>query len=440
MTNPRLLKIVGSLALALAISVSFVTPALAFGSRSGQNVVIPGDETINDDLYVTAANFTLDGTVKGDLIVFAQTITINGTVDGSLFAAGQTIVLNGEVNGSVRIAGEALYLGGSAILGKDLVGAGASLETRSGSQIGRDLVFAGGQALLGGDLARNALVSTNGLEIRDRIGGNVTAYVGTPGENGRSTGMPNLSNSGIPGPTVPTGLTIDPAARIGVNLVYTSTSTLPITGGVVAGQVLHKQPALSSAEVAAARHQTLGERVLTWCLNLLRSIVVLFLLGLLAIWLFPRMLKNVAGELQSKPWWSLLWGVVSFPVLAILVLTILFVVILLFAIFGLLTLWSLSGLVITLGLLALFVLIFSFTIAAAYLVKIVIGDLVGKLILNAIQADLGKHKVWRLLLGIFIVAILVSLPFVGWLFGTAVLLFGLGALWMEGYRKLVRTG
>jgi len=202
-TNPRLLKIVGSLALALAISVSFVTPALAFGSRSGQNVVIPGDETINDDLYVTAANFTLDGTVKGDLIVFAQTITINGTVDGSLFAAGQTIVLNGEVNGSVRIAGEALYLGGSAILGKDLVGAGASLETRSGSQIGRDLVFAGGQALLGGDLARNALVSTNGLEIRDRIGGNVTAYVGTPGENGRSTGMPNLSNSGMLFPRFP---------------------------------------------------------------------------------------------------------------------------------------------------------------------------------------------------------------------------------------------
>lgn len=439
-SHPRLFKMVGSLVLALAVSISLVNPALAFGARSGQDVVIPQGETINDDLYVTAANFTLDGTVNGDLIVFAQTITINGMLDGSLFAAGQTIVINGVVKGSIRIAGAALYLGGSAVLGKDLVGAGASLETRSGSQIGRDLVFAGGQALLSGALARNVLAAAGGLEIQGRVGGNVSANVGNPSESGRSTGMPNLSNTGIPIPAVPTGLTIDPAAHIGGNLDYTSTSTLPIPGGVVAGQVIHKQPVLTSAELTASRHQSLGERALTWFLNLLRSIVVLVLLGLLAIWLFPRLVKNPAGELQSRPWWSLLWGVISFPVLAILVLVILFIVILLFAIFGLLTLWSLSGLVLTIGLLAMFVLIFGFMLAAVYLVKIVIADLLGKLILNAFQVDLGKHKVWRLLLGILIVAFLVSLPYVGWLIGTAAVFFGLGALWMAVYRRMLRTG
>src|SRR5271157_6612866 len=101
MSHPRLLRIV----ISLAVSASFVAPALAFGSQAGQDVVIPKSVIIDDDLYVTASSFTLDGTVKGDLIAFAQTITINGTVDGSLFAAGQTIVLNGVVKGSVRIAG-----------------------------------------------------------------------------------------------------------------------------------------------------------------------------------------------------------------------------------------------------------------------------------------------------------------------------------------------
>jgi len=439
MSHPRLLRIVISLALALAVSASFVAPALAFGSQAGQDVVIPKSVIIDDDLYVTASSFTLDGTVKGDLIAFAQTITINGTVDGSLFAAGQTIVLNGVVKGSVRIAGAALFIGGTASLGKDLVAAGASLESRSGSQVGRDLVFAGGQALLGGDTARNVLSAVGGLEIRGAIGGNVTTSVGSPNENGSSTGMPYLSNSGIPVPNVPAGLTIDPSARIGGNLDYTSAATSPLPGGVVAGQVIRRQPSLSAAELAAVRHQTLGERVWTWFLNLLRSIVVLILLGLLAIWLFPRLIRNSAGELQSRPWWSLLWGVVSFPVLAILVLTILFIVTLLFAIFGLLTLWSLSGLVIALGILALFVLVFGFALASAYLVKILVGDLLGKVILNAIQPDLGKHKVWRLLLGIVLIAVLVSLPFIGWLFASAVLLFGLGALWLAVFHRLAGT-
>jgi len=440
MSPARLLKVGVSLALALVFSVALASPALAFGSRSGQEVVVPKGEIINDDLYVGAANFTLDGTVKGDLIVTAQAITINGEVDGSLFAAGQTIVINGIVKGSVRIAGAALYIGDSSMLGKDLVAAGASLETRSGSQIGRDVVFAGGQTRLGGEVSRNVLASTGGLEILGRVGGNVTTYVSSPGEYGRSTGAPYLSNTGIPVPTVPPGLTIDPAARIGGNLLYTSTAASPIPGGVVAGQVIHTVPSMSPAETDMVRHQTLGERVLTWFVHLLRSLVVLILLGLLAVWLFPRLLKNATGELQSRPWWSLLWGVVSYPVLVVAALTIFFLVILLFVVFGLLTLWSLSGLVVGFGLLTLFILVFGFILAAAYFVKILVGDLLGKLILNAIRPDLGKHKIWRLLLGIFVVTVLVSLPFIGWLFAIAVPFFGLGALWMASYRRLVKAG
>src|SRR5215207_693378 len=81
--------------------LTFTRPASAFDGRSGENIVIASDEVIDDDLYVTARTFVLDGTVNGDLIAAGQTITINGTVEGDLMAAGQTIVVNGSVTGAI---------------------------------------------------------------------------------------------------------------------------------------------------------------------------------------------------------------------------------------------------------------------------------------------------------------------------------------------------
>src|SRR5262245_51816871 len=67
--------------LAALLALTFVTPARAFDGRSGDRVVIASDEVVNDDLYVGAEEFVLDGTVNGDVVVFARTVTINGEVD-----------------------------------------------------------------------------------------------------------------------------------------------------------------------------------------------------------------------------------------------------------------------------------------------------------------------------------------------------------------------
>ena len=104
-------RIMAIFVLAAMLSLTFATPALAFDGRSGDVVVIKADEVVNDDLYVSANEFTLEGTVKGDLIVFATTVYINGTVEGDLIAAGNTIVIEGTVTDDVRIAGAALQLG-----------------------------------------------------------------------------------------------------------------------------------------------------------------------------------------------------------------------------------------------------------------------------------------------------------------------------------------
>ena len=108
----------------LALMALIATPAYAFDGRGGDKIVIQAGDVINDDVYVGANQFVLDGTVNGDVIAAGQTITINGTINGNLMAAGQTVIVNGTVTGASRIAGSVLYIGEKANIGKDVDGAG----------------------------------------------------------------------------------------------------------------------------------------------------------------------------------------------------------------------------------------------------------------------------------------------------------------------------
>src|SRR4030095_13630122 len=125
-------KFLSIVVLAALLVLTFITPAQAFDGRGGDKVIIGSDEVVDDDLYVSAEEFVLDGTVNGDLIVFGRTMTINGKVDGDVMAAGQTVVVNGEVTGSIRMAGSVLFVGEGASIGGDIVSAGYSLEVRKG--------------------------------------------------------------------------------------------------------------------------------------------------------------------------------------------------------------------------------------------------------------------------------------------------------------------
>src|SRR3990172_3672538 len=95
-------KFLAVFALLIMLALTFVVPARAFDGRDGDKVVIKADEVVDDDLYVSAGVFVLDGTVNGDVIAFGETITINGTINGDLMAAGSTIVINGEVSDDAR--------------------------------------------------------------------------------------------------------------------------------------------------------------------------------------------------------------------------------------------------------------------------------------------------------------------------------------------------
>ncbi len=436
-------KFLSILALATLLALTFITPAYAFDGRGGDKVVIGSDEVVNDDLYVGAQEFVLDGIVKGDLIVFAQTITINGTVDGDLMAAGQTVVVNGKVTGAIRMAGSVLFVGEKASIGGDIVCAGYSLEVRKGSAIGQDIVFAGGQILLAGDVARNIQVATGAFELRGNVGGNIKAEVGES-DQGRGGPPPTMfmPQSTVPVPNVKPGLTIDPSAKIAGNLEYTQAEELTFPASVVSGKVIRTAPETNKT---VTREQTSGQKVAKWALNFVRTSITLILIGLFLLWLFPSFVKGLSDYLRARPWPSLGWGVVAWAAYFFALLLIVFIMVFGGILFGVLTLGQLTGTVIGLGLLTLFALIVGFVLVTSFVAKVVFGAALGKWMLMRAHSPLSEHKYWPMVIGVLItvaVIALLSFPlipgFLGWLLNFAVVLFGLGALWIWARERLVK--
>lgn len=178
----------------------------------------------------------------------------------------------------------------------------------------------------------------------------------------------------------------------------------------------------------------------------MRNSVTIILIGLLLLWLFPSFVRGLSTQLQAKPLPSLGWGVVTWAGFFFALLLVVCVTILGGILFGVLTLGQLTGTVIWLGLLTLFALIVGFVLATTFVAKVVFGAALGKWMLARANSPLAEHRYWPMAVGVLItvaVITLLSFPlipgFLGGLLNFAVVLFGLGALWLWGRERMVRN-
>jgi len=450
--NPmnRTTKYLSIFALLALLSLSFATPAGAFDGRSGDVIVIEADEVINDDLYVTAQEFTLNGTVNGDLVAFGQTVIINGTVEGDLAAFAQTVIVNGTVTDDARIAGAALQLGETASIGDDLIAAGASLETKDGTAVEGELAYGGGQALLTGDVTGDVLAGTAALELRGLFGGNVQAFVDANEDTQNSPPMTMfMYNIPISIPSLQPGLTVSDRAKVAGDLEYTSTVDLPIPSGVVTGEIIRTAPAVSASSGATRDTQpTAAQKVGTWVLGIVRGAITLILFGLLLGWLFPALMQALPEKIRSQFLPSLGWGAIAWAGFFFTLFVIVVTMILGGVVFGLLTLGAISGTIVWSGLVSLFALLVGFVLFTSYVTKVVVGQAIGKSILARTSPALAEHKVWPMIIGVLVIVFVVGLlrfpllplGFIAWLVNFVVILLGLGALWLRGRDTLRKPG
>lgn len=446
-------KLFTAFSMLLLLTLVLVPSVSAFDGREGTRIVIGPDEVIEDDLYVGAEEVIVDGTIEGDLFAGAETVTVNGTITGNLvtgaqsitingivegdvIAFGQSVVINGTVGDDLRSGAAALQLGEEAKVGDDLLFGGASLEVMPNTQVGGDLLFGGAQALVEGDVAGDLQVGSSALELTGSVAGNVTAYVDMPAEDEEY--MPPMlygPQMNIAMPSVAPGITIANDAKIEGDLLYTATRDLDFPPEAIDGSITREEPRVD-VNIEHPAPPSPQQMAGFWALRLLRTIITLIVLGMLMQWLFPNFLASAEYKLQTDTWGSLGWGVVAYAFFFFALLVIFTVMILGAIIFGVLSLGGLSGTIVVLGLLTIFALIVGFVLTVAYLTKIIVATLGGKLLLARVKPEWANHKFYPLALGVIILSAIIAIPVVGWLIKLIVILFALGALWLLGREQL----
>ncbi|MGH2556548.1 MAG: hypothetical protein ACRDHO_12625, partial [Actinomycetota bacterium] len=164
------LVILGALVAIIGSSVALAQERKLGGKvRTGDEVVVPSDETVAGDLYATGGQVRIDGVVEGDLIAAGGQIQVPGEVGGDLLAASGNVDISGQVGGDARIGSGQVTVSGA--VGEDLFVGSGQVTISSSGVVGEDFIFGTGQTTLDGRVEGNVLGSTGSYTRRGTIGG-----------------------------------------------------------------------------------------------------------------------------------------------------------------------------------------------------------------------------------------------------------------------------
>jgi cytoskeletal protein CcmA (bactofilin family) len=310
-------------------------------------------------------------TVQGDLIASAGTVTVDGRVDGDLVASGGRVKVTGTVTGDVLVAA-----GNATIAG----------------QVNGDLRVASGQARLEGQVGEDVLLAAGQATVAPgaRIGGDLIFGAGQMTMEGAVAG-----------------------SVLGGTGTYTRRGSVGGTEKVNVGQ---RQPRAAP---------TLADRAL----DALRRYVSILVIGVLMLWLLPRVLRGAADAVRGRPLLSLLVGILGCIGVVILLIVVVLVAVLLAVALGLLGVGALAGTAAFAGFLLAAIVVFLFLLAVGFGAQATVGLALGRLVFRG-EGRSFAAAFGAMALGVLVVVLISLIPVAGgWLEGLVVLL-GLGALVM----------
>jgi hypothetical protein len=414
MRTHNLLKIsVLSLSLILIVALMFPAPAYAQGITV-EDTVKEG-EVVDHNMVLSGPVVSMDGKIEGDLLAVGDQIKINGEVDGNLIVIGNQVLLNGPVSGSVYIGAATLAIGPEASVGRDVSFIGAMFETSETSTVGRDLNILTLDSKMAGDTGRDV----NALVGPLRLGLVIYDFIKDQGWLPQSTGLDVLDPAGVSAG--------QSAAGSGLMLQ----SIRPLVLIAAPASEWGQQPPQQSGGIDTEAWQT-------WGIALLRNIAALLIVGLLAIWLLPAQLTFSSELPRSRPWRSLLTG---FLVLLlgwfVALLALLLVIGLAFFLFWI-SLPNLGFLVGSLGVMAVSLAGIVYWFSIAFFSKVIIAFLLGRSLFAKSTWKYAQGRVVPLLAGVVLFALIVSIPYLGWVVSVISTMFGLGALWLVAFPAKVK--
>jgi hypothetical protein len=410
MRTHKLLKTtVLSISLVLTLALMFPAPAFAQGITI-EDTVKEG-EVVDHNMVLSGPVVKMDGTIEGDLLAVGNQIKITGKVDGNLLVIGNQVVLNGPVTGSVYIGAATLVVGPEASVGRDVSFVGAMFDANETSAVGRDLNIITLDSKMAGDTGRDV----NALVGPLRLGMVIYQFIQDQGWLPKSTSLetPTLAGYTVSG----SGLMLQ--------------SIRPLVLIAAPAHELGRQPLQQGSATTTEQWQT-------WGMALLRNIAALLIVGLLAVWLIPAQLTFSSEQPRSRPWRSLLTGflvlLLGWLVLFIALLLLLGVAFFLFWI----SLPNLGFLVGSLGAMAVGLAAVIYWFSVYFFSKVIVAFLLGRTIFAKSTGKYAQGRVVPLLVGIVLFALIVSIPYLGWVVSVIATMFGLGALWMVAFPHKVK--
>jgi hypothetical protein len=313
-------------------------------------------------------------TVASDLYASGGSVIVDGTVNGDLVATGGSVTVNGQVTGDVLAAGGNVLVAGP---------------------VGGDVRVAGGQVSISGQVAEDVLAAGGQVELtpQSTVGQDVIASAGQLVLNGTVTG-----------------------SVTGYAANYQRDGTVGGSDEVVVNQAAPPQDQTPDAIADAIRH-----------------FVVVVLVGLLALWLLPRLTTRAAALVRERPLNALAWGIGALIAVIVLVIAIPVVVVLVAIVLGGLGFDTLAALEVFAGIVATIAVIVGYAFLAWIVADAIIGLGLARLVWSAAEAPAGARIDWgrallMLVVGAAVVVILTSLPIVGPWLKLLVVLVGVGAL------------
>lgn len=343
----------------------FAITANAQSFRTGSNITVPNNRTVNSSLYATGRNIDVAGTVEGDVICAGQNVTVSGTVTGDVICAAQSIHINGTVEGNVRLAAQNVTISGKVDRNANVIS--QTLTTDSNSTIGGDIGIASQDIILNGSIGRDLAVASGSTIVNNTVGRNIQ------GDLNKLTLQSDASVQGFIDITSPNNVQRN-------------------SGAEVKGKITRNQP----TETNNTSWVGLG-----WIFTLY-VILTMLLTALVLVLIMPRAFQVAANKALSSMGKTIIIGIVATIIVPIVIVGLMFTVI---------------G--IPLGillLLAWLVLLFLSGPFAAYLL--------GRLLLR----DSARNAVLVMLVGAVVLLILFLIPFLNILALLLTFWFGIGMI------------
>ena len=343
------------------------TPIAASQTASTRDESRAGVQHTTDDVHVAARIVHVQDHVDGDVAAAGAEVTIDGPVNGYVMSAGRAVTIGGRVGNDVWAAGETVTVDNT--IGNNAMLAGRDVSVGPKAVIGHDARLAGNTVTAQGRVERNLRIGAGTARIGGEVGGTVDARA----EN----------------------VSILPGAMIRGDLFVRANRPPDISPQAqILGQVHYE-------DVNATRWAT-------WPATWLFSFMALLILGIAALIFAPAWPARVAGTMRARTGASVLSGIFVLLVIPIVA----------------------AALAVTVVGLPLALVLFAFYIAMLLLAGVFVSYRTGDWLLTHLHRM--QSSVWiRMILGVLIISIGMTLPAVGLAVTAIVLILGAGALVLE---------